>query len=317
MNDETIALTLSCADEFYARGEIDAALAKYYDVLVQVEPDAALYRKIAHCNKILGEFENARDYYEKSLELDADNFETLFNYAETLAESGEHEEAIEAFDRVSQLAAATGGDIGAIAESRRKKSASVLLNRAGGALLKHGDLDGAYENFIRAIELDPDDRRNYLNIGVIFINRGDLPAAIEWMQKALEVDPGYIRGYFNLGTLHLKAGHFRRAIDVFNRALHIEPGHPDCDDIVTNLYKAQDQLELAEEELLACLRGDQAKVDLGELCNLANAVFADQIEAVDVAITQTGAYRMIAHAGDGHYEALLEEGELVTRKLPG
>ncbi|MBS1198695.1 MAG: tmtc3 [Proteobacteria bacterium] len=308
---------LSSADKLYNQGEIESALEKYQTVLAQGKPDAGLYQKIAHCNKILGEFEEARDYYEKSLELDADNLETRFNYAESLAELGEHDEAIEAFDQVIKRAAVTGGDIGAIAEARKKKSNSVLLNRAGGALLKQGDLDGAYEIFIKAVDLDPGDRRNYLNIGVIFINRGDLSAAIEWMGKALEVDPGYIRGYYNLGTLHLKAGYFRRAIDIFNHALHIEPGHPDCDDIVTNLNNAQDQLESAEAELLSRLRGDQPNVDLDELRNLANAVFAEQIEAVDVAITQTGNTRMIAHAANGHYEALLDEGELVTRKMPG
>ena len=317
MNKKSMSQKLSSADKLYAKGETEAALEKYLDVLLQGEPDAGLYLKIAHCIKILQEFESAVEYYEKSLELDADNLETLFNYAESMAELGEHQGAVEIFDQVIERAAVSGGNIGAIAEARKKKSSSVLLNRAGGALLKQNDLDAAYEKFIKAIELDPEDRRNYLNIGVIFINRGDLPAAIEWMGKALAVDPGYIRGYFNLGTLQLKAGYFRRAIDIFNRALDIEPGHPDCDDIVTNLNKARDELESAEARLLSSLRGDQLRVDMGELLDLANAVFAEPIEAVDVAITQAGDYRMIAHAADGHYEALLEDGELVTRKMPG
>lgn len=311
MTTEIIAI----ADELYANGDAGSALEKYYDALFQVEPDAALFQKIAHCNKILGDDENAREYYEKSLELDPENFESLYNYGESLANLGEHELAIEAFDRVIQQASATGGDIAVLAESAKKKSSSVLLNRAGGALMKEGNLDAAYESFIKAIELDPQDRRNYLNIGVIFINRGDLLSAIEWMGKALRIDPHYIRGYYNLATLHLKAGHYRRAIDVFNQALRIEPGHPDCEDIVTNLYVAQDKLDSSEEALVPVLRGDQIQINMENVKELANALLPDQIESVDIAITNGGEYRMIAHSADAHYEVVLEDGELKIRML--
>lgn len=78
MNQELIEQ----GNEFYLNGNFNKALDCYFKHLFKNEPSAELFMKIGHCNKMMNDNENAIEYYIKSLELEPENLESLFNCAE-------------------------------------------------------------------------------------------------------------------------------------------------------------------------------------------------------------------------------------------
>jgi tetratricopeptide (TPR) repeat protein len=310
MNDKIVE-----GDQLLVDGMAYEALQKYLDALVAGETTAYLYKKIGHCNKILGDNENAIDYYEKSLELDDQDFEVLYNCGEAYQLNNQLDEAIELYDSVIDLAAGTGGDIIDLAEQKKKEAQSVLLNRQGGNLMKEQNYDEAKQCFLEAIELNPLDRRNYLNIGVIYLKQGDTDQAIEWMNKTIEIDPRYIRCYYNLGTIYYKTGRYKNAIDIFEKALQISPDDADSEDIQTNLSLAQTEFETTWNELLQILEGQQVQISTDDIAVKATAVIGVEINSVDIAIQSDGKYQVIAYSSENNFKISFKDGELIINKL--
>jgi len=283
-------------DKLLAQGDAENALQKFLDALFQETPTAELFKKIGHCNKIMGENENAIEYYDKSLELEPENIEVLFNKAEALQLINNLEDAIFLYSQVIETAKETGGNIIELAERKRSEAQSVLCNRAGGLLMKEGNFEEARQEFLNAIELNPNDRRNYMNIGVIHLKQGDIDQAIEWMEKTIEIDNGYIRCYYNLGTIYLKKGWYKHAIDIFEKALQIAPDDVDAEDINTNLQNAIENLKDAESRLLEMVGAEVMNISLDEIASLATSVIGDEILSVDSVIQNDGKYRFIAYS---------------------
>ncbi len=288
--------SISIGDNLYAQGDVENALQKYLDALFQEKPTADLFKKIGHCNKILGDNQNAIEYYDKSLELDSENIEVLYNKAEALQLLNNLEDAIFLYDNVIELAGPLGGNILDLAKQKKKEANSVLFNREGGRLMKEQNFDDAKQAFLNAIELNPNDRRNYMNIGVIYLKLGDTDQAIEWMKKTIEIDEYYIRCYYNLGTIYLKKGWYKHACSIFEKALQISPDDADAQDINTNLQNATENYQEAQTSLFKMVNGQVININLNEIASLATAVIGEEILSVDSVIQANGKYQFIAYA---------------------
>lgn len=76
--------------------------------------------------------------------------------------------------------------------------------------MKEGSLEEAQDAFIDAIELYTPDQRNYSNIGVIYLQQEDTEKGVEWFSKAIEVNPQHVRGYLNLITSVIQSPHLQQ-----------------------------------------------------------------------------------------------------------
>src|ERR1019366_4611242 len=70
----------------------------------------------------------------------------------------------------------------------------------GNARRAKGDLDGAFADFNKAIELDPKDANAYINRGIAKQARNDLDSAITDYNRAIELNSRYAPAYVNRGS---------------------------------------------------------------------------------------------------------------------
>jgi Flp pilus assembly protein TadD len=71
----------------------------------------------------------------------------------------------------------------------------------GRMLLREGQVDGALEEFARALALDPGDPRNLNNHGVALAQLGQAEAARADFERALAIDPNFSEARENLNKL--------------------------------------------------------------------------------------------------------------------
>lgn len=181
--------------------------------------------------------------------------------------------------------------------------------------MKEGLFDEAYKMFENAIELFPSDKRNYVNIGVIYLKKGEPENATEWMEKALEIDPDYVRGYYNLGTIYLNLGKDKKAISTFEKALEIEPEGRDSADIQTNLNVAKERFETSETEILSYLKNEKIEINNENILVLSNSVVEEKINSIDFIISKSGKMKIIAYSENGNFEITENKGKVGIKEI--
>ena len=81
-------------------------------------------------------------------------------------------------------------------------SAAALANR-GVARARQGDLDGAIEDYTRALELAPEDAEILFNRGNAWVAKGEYQRAVADFMRAVEADPGHAQALFRHAAVEL------------------------------------------------------------------------------------------------------------------
>jgi tetratricopeptide (TPR) repeat protein len=81
------------------------------------------------------------------------------------------------------------------------------------------DIDGALEDYRKAIGLDSLCGMVYSNIGVLFAETGKKQEAMFYYQQAIEKDPDYPLSYNNLGFSYYEQGDYQNALPYFEKYL--------------------------------------------------------------------------------------------------
>ncbi|MES1213575.1 MAG: tetratricopeptide repeat protein [Singulisphaera sp.] len=98
-----------------------------------------------------------------------------------------------------------------------------------------GRHDEAYENFKKAVELNPDDEKMQANMGHILLKIGErdgftpelLDETMHYFQRALELDPKSVSARRGLGFALVHAKRPNEAIEQFSRTLTLRPNDAD------------------------------------------------------------------------------------------
>jgi tetratricopeptide (TPR) repeat protein len=80
---------------------------------------------------------------------------------------------------------------------------AVSLNISGDQLYQQGDIQGAVEEFHRALMLDPRNVNVHNSLGVCHGVMGEWDRALERFETALNIDPDEVMAIYNLGLVHL------------------------------------------------------------------------------------------------------------------
>ena len=100
----------------------------------------------------------------------------------------------------------------------------VSLNISGDKLYENGDLQGAIDEFKRALLMDPANVNVHNSLGVCYGLRSDYESAIEAFNKVVSIDPGEYMAMFNLGLVHGLRGQSEEALKFFLNADKINDG---------------------------------------------------------------------------------------------
>ena len=118
---------------------------------------------------------------------------------------------------------------GAIQEFSRaielKTNYADAYNNRGNAYQKQGNLERAIQDFSRAIELDPNHAYAYNNRGNAYQKQGNLEKAIQDYSEAIKLNINLADVYNNRGNTRQKQGKFQEAIQDYNQVIQLNPNH--------------------------------------------------------------------------------------------
>jgi len=93
----------------------------------------------------------------------------------------------------------------------------------GGARFQLNQIDQAITAYSKSVELDPQRRKDWNNLGVACWRAGRFDQAIDAHQQALRIDPKDANAYSNLGTVYLSECQPRQAIEALEKAIQLNP----------------------------------------------------------------------------------------------
>jgi tetratricopeptide (TPR) repeat protein len=101
-------------------------------------------------------------------------------------------------------------------------------SQLGQALAEKGDRDPARQQFLFALERNPDNAQAHYNLGRLLADEGKLDEAIARYTEALRIDPAYAKANGSLGVALAQQGDLDRAIGYFALALRSDPESPEA-----------------------------------------------------------------------------------------
>ncbi len=124
------------------------------------------------------------------------------------------------------------------------------LNETGTRLSKAGEMQKAEENFLKAIELDPQYPQSYHNLGILQAAQQRTEESIKNLEKLVELEPEIAEHYCNLGIVYYLEGSYYESELFFSKALEIDKDHPgalfDLGKLLFNLERTDEAISLIE-----------------------------------------------------------------------
>ena len=208
--DQTPATQLARAEALYRSRNIDAAAMAYQTILArftgQIErPQLVnLYRKLGSIHAELGKAPQAVTYYQKVLDLDPSQRETLEELTELHLSRGQYDDAI--------------GNLRALAATAPEKERVQLLERIGDLYRDKLQTPGrAMSTYLDALEIDKKNHRILQRVLDLQSEQGQWKPAVETIESFLEIETDKARR----GAYLLAAAEIRR-IHLMNEAGALE-----------------------------------------------------------------------------------------------
>lgn len=88
-----------------------------------------------------------------------------------------------------------------------------------------GDLATAEEAYLLVIQLDPQNKFAYYNLGVISQGRDEPELATRNYRTTLRIDPDFVPALFNLAILRTEAGDADEAVTLYEHIISVDPSH--------------------------------------------------------------------------------------------
>jgi tetratricopeptide (TPR) repeat protein len=86
-----------------------------------------------------------------------------------------------------------------------------------------GDLAEAKDEYLRVLQLDPENKYAYYNLGLISQTQGDVVSAESSYRTTIAIDPDFVPALFNLAILRTDAGAKREAMDLYRHIIEVTP----------------------------------------------------------------------------------------------
>jgi Tfp pilus assembly protein PilF len=124
-------------------------------------------------------------------------------------------------------------------KDRRQKSIELMTAQTLGlAYLEEFNLDEAENEFLKVIELAPNEKLGYANLGLTYLRKGVYSKAEKQLFKAIEIDSKDADVRLLLATVYQMNDEREKAISVLKEALKISPGHVKILYDLSELYSA-------------------------------------------------------------------------------
>ena len=170
-----------------------------------------------------GDLEGAVAAYRALLDDRADYGPALLNMGQALRRLGREEEAIECYERATELPDAAGG----------------AWYNLGNLHLARRQFEVAESAFGKSIELTPDLAPAHFQLGCVFRDQGRSHDAISHFEQAATIDPKLHAAAMNLGNSLRAVGRLEDALAAHRRALELAP---EAWEVQYNLARTLDEM---------------------------------------------------------------------------
>jgi tetratricopeptide (TPR) repeat protein len=184
-NPEDIEVYIQGAESFYALRKFEQAATACQRV-IQVKPDARVYKIWGNARQAQGKVEEAKNCYAKAIELDPDFAEAYTNLGTIYAQEQEWQSAIAFYQK-------------AIALQPNLASTYRNLARVWAQMGQLSEADGCW---FKAYSLEPAKAtpEEHIQLGDNFLRQNQVTQAIRCYCHAIELNPNFNQAYQQLGN---------------------------------------------------------------------------------------------------------------------
>jgi|GEM_PF-85322 len=235
---------------YWELDDVNASIETYKNAL-RVNPYSAnLYLGLAekYASWKVHNSKEAIIAYKKALELQPDNIQTCYSFAEYLPTLGMYDEAIKLNKHIIEINPEEWRafkNIGSIYYSKledypkaieyykqaiKLEPANTLLSdRLASVYEKMGKYQDAVEVYKQVILLEPNTSKNYGSLAEIYYKLGNYQEAIRFYKKAINIDDWGPSFYcLPLGNIYGKISDYKNAIIYHKRAIQIDPDYAEA-----------------------------------------------------------------------------------------
>jgi tetratricopeptide (TPR) repeat protein len=232
---------LSLGSIFFQRGYMEAAGEFFRSALKDNPASAEACYGLGSVYLKQGKATQARDDFERAVELTASYPETTPNAWNNLgllaAREGETEKAIGYFEKALQL----------------DPDRLIVLQNLGNAYRQEKRWDDARTTLERALAIKPQDPEANYSLGMVFAQKDDNDTAYRYLQKALQARPTYPEALNNLGVLYLRTHRRNEALAEFEECIRVAPAFDQSYLNLARVYAIEGDPEKARSVLRALL----------------------------------------------------------------
>ena len=196
---------------------------------------------LANINAVNRNFNKAKEFLEKAIEIRPKNVSILNNLGTTYKELGKPKEAVNFYQKVLEINPDhTSANYNLGLEFYKLKQFKKAKNyfektvktqpkfsmghfNLGNLQKEFKEYKKAKISYLKAIELKPDFGGAHNNLGLVYSAIGEPQNAINSYNKALEINSDNAGAYNNLGRIYTETGEFKKAIDSHLMAIKLEP----------------------------------------------------------------------------------------------
>ncbi|MDD3950667.1 MAG: tetratricopeptide repeat protein [Desulfobacterales bacterium] len=184
---------------------------------------------------------------------------------------------------------------------------AVSLNISGDRYYQEGNIQGAVDEFKKALSMDPDNVNVHNSLGVCYAVLGKLDKALEEFRTALDLDAAEMMAAYNCGLVHFLQKSYEKALELFLQAERLGSGVFETafqlGRTFLELKRIGEAIDYFEKALRRNPDSAAAYRYLAEACILEGR-FEDALSA----------YRTAARKNPNDAEALSALGELLNRE---
>ncbi|MCX5667305.1 MAG: tetratricopeptide repeat protein [Candidatus Omnitrophica bacterium] len=208
-------------NDYLKSGLCELAIGEYNKAAALAPDYYGLYNKLGYANFYCGRFEEALNYFRRSLILNRGNVDTIIGIANVYMVLEQEPEARHYFEKVVEMDPDNSAPYMPLALIYNHKNmfaeSKSLLKKV---LNKYPRYDSAYFLLARDHEL--------LN---------EIDPAIENYKKVIELAPGYVKAYLGLARCYMIKMKYNSAYNYAKLAQKFRPGMKEVDDTISSLKK--------------------------------------------------------------------------------
>ena len=184
------------AKNIRAEGEFAASAYEFIQSSQDTEIQEDCYTQIGELYTILGNPQQAVDYFKKSLQINNNNASNHLKLAKAYDSLGEAELANKEYNHTLNVA---------------ENDKALML-----------ELESIW---IKKIGLNANNAEAHTNLGAVYQKLGDYPKALQEYSKAKAINPKNLTTRFNIGTLYQNQKEYQLAINSYDEVLQFEPNN--------------------------------------------------------------------------------------------